>query len=63
MKHILNDKYIKNDLKAIAERSTNIYLQERNDLYTLLKHYESLFDVNLGTWNDKTYDIKFIPYA
>ena len=49
MKRILNAKYSKADLKTITESSTNIDTQERNELYTLLKKYECLFDGNLGT--------------
>ena len=63
MKRILDDKYSKADHKTIAEISTNIYPQERNELYTLLKKYESLFDGNLGTWHVKPCDIKLKPDA
>ena len=63
MKHILDAKYSKADLKAIAESSTHLDTQERNDLYTLLKKYESLFDGNLSTRHDNTYDIKVKPDA
>ena len=58
MKHILDAKYSKADIKTIAESSTNLDLQERNYIYTLLKKYESLFDCNLGLWNGNPYDIK-----
>ena len=50
-------------LKSIAESSTHLDLQEINELYTLLKYYESLFDGNLGTWNGKLYDITLKPDA
>ena len=58
MKRILDAKYSKASIKTIAESSTHLYPQERNELYTLLKKYESLFDSNLGTWRGKPYDIK-----
>ena len=58
MKQILDSKYTKTDLKTFTENSTHIYPQERNELYTLLKNYESLFDGNLGTWYGNTYYIK-----
>ena len=58
MKRILNAKYSKADIKTIVEISTHLDPQERNELYTLLKKYESLFDGNLCTWNVKPYDIK-----
>ena len=45
-------------LKPIAESSTRLDPQERNEQYTLLKKYECLFDGNLGTWHGETYDIK-----
>ena len=51
IKRILDAKYSNADFKTIAESSTHIDLQERNELYTLLKKYECLFHVNLGTWN------------
>ena len=37
MKRILDAKYSKADIKTIAESSTHIDPQERNELYTLLK--------------------------
>ena len=57
MKRILDAKYSKADIKTIAESSTHLDPQERNELYTLLKKYECLFDGNLGTWHGKPYDI------
>ena len=47
----------KADIKTIAESSTPIDIQERNDLYTLLNKYECLFDGNLGTWHVKPKDL------
>ena len=61
MKRILDAKYSKADIKTIAESSTHLDPQERNELYRLLKKYESLFDGNLGTWHGKPYDIKLKP--
>ena len=58
MKRIIDAKYTKSDLKTIAESSTHLDPQERNELYTLLNKYEYLFGVNLGTWHGKPYDIK-----
>ena len=63
MKHILDTKYSKADLKIIAESYTHLDPQERNKLYTLLKKYESLFDGNLVTWHGNPYDIKLKPDA
>ena len=53
----------KTDLKTIAESSTNLDLQEINDIYTLLNKYECLFHGNLGTCYVKPYDIKIKPDA
>ena len=63
MKRILNVKYSKADIKTIAESSTHLGIQRRNELYILLNKYECLFDNNLGTWHVKTYDIKLKPDA
>ena len=52
---------IKPDIKTITESSTSLDTQERNELYTILKKYESLFDGNLITWHGKPYDIKLKP--
>ena len=56
-------KILHADIKTIAESSTHLDPQERNELYTLLKKYECLFDGNLGTWYVKPYDIKLKPDA
>ena len=58
MKRILDAKYSESDLKTTTESSTHIDPQKRNELYTLLKKHEWLFDGNLGTWHGKPYDIK-----
>ena len=63
MKRILNAKYSKANIKTISESSTHLDTQERNELYTLLKKYECLFDGNIGIWHGKPYDIKLKPYA
>ena len=63
MKSILDAKYSKADIKIIAESSTRLDIQERNELYTLLNKYECLFDGNLGTWHGKPCDIKLKPDA
>ena len=55
IKRILNAKYTKADLKTITESSTHLDPQERKNLYTLLKNYESLFIGNLGAWHGKHY--------
>ena len=63
IKRILDAKYSKSDIKTIAESSTHLDRQERNELYTLFKKYEFLFHGNLGTWYFKPYDIKLKPDA
>ena len=63
MKRIIDAKYYKAYLKTIAESSTSPDHQERNELYTLSKKYECLFDGNLVTLHGKPYDIKLKPDA
>ena len=62
-KRILDATYSKADLKTIAEISTHIDPQKRNELYTLLEKYKYLFDGNIGTWRGKPYNIKLKTYA
>ena len=40
MKRILDTRYSNADIKTIAESSTNLDPQERNEIYTLLNKYE-----------------------
>ena len=63
MKRILDAEYTKTDLKTIVESSICLDLQEINEIYTLLKKYESLFDGNLCTWHGKPHGIKLKPDA
>ena len=63
IKRILDAKCSKANIKTIAESSTHLDPQERNELYTLLKKYECLFGGNIGTWHGKPYDNKLKPYA
>ena len=63
MKRILDTKYTKVDCKNIAESSACLDPQKINELYTLLKKYESLFDDNIGAWNGEPYGIKLKPDA
>ena len=63
MKRILDTKYLKANIKTITESSTHLDPQKRNELYTLLKKYECMFDGNLGTWHGKPYGIKLKPDA
>ena len=63
MKRILDAKNTNTDLETIAKSSNPLDPQEINELYTLLKKYECLFDGNLGTLHGKPYDIKLKPDA
>ena len=53
----------KADIKTIAESSTHLDIQDRNEIYTLLNKYECLFANILSTWHIKPYDIKLKPDA
>ena len=49
------------NIKTIAENSTYLDPQEIIKIYKLLKKYECLFEVNLGTWHGNPYDNKLKP--
>ena len=63
MKRILDAKYSKADIKTIAESSTHLDPQERNELYSLLKKYERFFGGNLGTWHGNPYDNEILQVS
>ena len=58
MKRILDAKYSKADIKTIAESSTHLDPQERNELYKILKKYESLFEREfMYAWNRERFSM------
>ena len=63
MKRILDDKYYKTDLLPWHKAPLILTSNKKNELYTLLKKYECLFDGNLGKWHGKPYGIKLKPDA
>ena len=50
-------------LKSDIKRTVLYFFGIINELYTLLKKYECLFDGNIGIWHGKPYDIKLKPDA
>ena len=61
LKKILDAKYEKANLREIADASTHLTVEEREELYELLQKYESLFDGELGVWKDEEYNIELKP--
>ena len=66
IKQILDAKYEPANLEEITANCTHLTDEQREDLFILLKKYESLFDGTLGTWKGEDYDIELrsdaIPY-
>jgi hypothetical protein len=58
IKEILDAKYEPANLEEITQNCTNFNDEQREDLHTLLKKYQSLFDGTLGHWKSEDYDIK-----
>ena len=58
IKEILDAKYAPANLEEIAANCTNLNNEQQDDLHTLLKKYESLFDGTLGHWKGEDYDIE-----
>jgi hypothetical protein len=58
IKEILDAKYEPANLEEITQNCTNLNDEQREDLHTLLKKYQSLFDGTLGHWKSEDYDIK-----
>ena len=58
MKRILDAKYSKADLKTTSESSTHLDPQKRNELYTLFKNYEFLFEREfMYAWNRERFSM------
>ena len=55
---IVDAKYTKADLAAIAKKCKLWNESEQEKLHLLLKKYESLFDGTLGTWDTDPVEIK-----
>lgn len=58
IKQILDAKYEPANISDVTANCTYLTEQQREDLYYLLKKYESLFDGTLGTWKGEDYDIE-----
>ena len=54
---------ILNPILKPSQKAQLILILKKNELYTLLKKYECLFGVNLGTCHGKPYDNTLKPNA
>ena len=61
MKRILDAKYELADINDIVNSCDHLNNQEKEPLRVLLERYKSLFDGNLGLWNDEQYDLELKP--
>ena len=50
VKRILDAKCKKADLKTVRQSQTELTVEQKDQLETLLRKYESLFDGQLGRW-------------
>ena len=62
MKRILDAKYSKAGIKYIAESSTHLDPQERNELYRLLGLCDLCDEAQISDVRDKTYCVVFLWY-
>ena len=64
---ILDAKYEAADLPDIVKQCENLSLSEREELLTLLRRYETLFDGTLGDWKLKPVSLELregsVPYS
>jgi Reverse transcriptase (RNA-dependent DNA polymerase) len=63
IKHILDAKYERANLREIAQSAEHLCQRHRDPLYTTLKRHEELFNGSLGKWNMQDYDIELQPDA
>ena len=62
MVKIIKSNYGKEDLKQVADNSTQLDAKERTQLLRLLKDFDNLFDGNLGYWETAPYNLELNPY-
>jgi len=58
---ILDSKYEKQDLKAVATKQNHLTPDQRQQLYQLLQAHEKLFDGTLGQWAGQEIDVELRP--
>jgi hypothetical protein len=64
IKHILDAKYERANLREIAQSAEHLCQRRRDRLCTTtLKRHEELFDGSLGKWNMQDYEIELQPDA
>ena len=63
LKHILDAKYEKADLKEVASQAIHLDDDEQQKLHSLLSEFEDLFDGTLGKWEMDEYEIELRPDA
>ena len=54
---ILNAKYCKADLALLDQESNQLSVPEQQELLSLLRKYEQLFDGTVGSWNTESVDL------
>ena len=63
LKKILDAKYEKADLRAVADACTHLEPEQREALFNLLTKHNQLFDGTLGKWKEEDYSIELKPDA
>ena len=58
IKRILDAKYEPANLDEVVANCTHLTEEQQEELYSLLKKHESLFDGTLGTWKGEYYYIE-----
>jgi hypothetical protein len=58
IKRILDAKYEPANLDEVVAGCTHLTEEQKEELYSLLKKHESLFDGSLGTWKGEDYNIE-----
>jgi hypothetical protein len=54
----LDAKYESANLEEVVAGCTHLTEEQKEELYSLLKKHESLFDGSLGTWKGEDYNIE-----
>ena len=63
LKHILDAKYEKADLREVTEEADYLTEKEKKQLRELLEEHKELFDGTLGKWEMAPYEVELRPDA
>ena len=60
---IIYSTYVKANIEQVADTANHLNIEERNQLLSLLKKVEDLYDITLRYWVKDPLDLELNPYS